>query len=110
MPRVEVRKTAAGRRAHTGRMAEILSRSLAATVGGYAFTWGITTLGITGLVALGKAYDQAHTTLMLLAFLIFLGVFLWAFAAKSLIRMWAVLAGGGALMTAAAWALQRLLV
>jgi hypothetical protein len=105
-----LRMAGAVRRAHAGRAAEILSRSLAAIVGGYVFTWGITTLGIIVLVTFDMAYDQAHTTLMLLAFLVYLVVFLWAFAAKNPIRMWTVLAGGGALTTAAAWALQRLLV
>lgn len=67
----------------------------------------MTTFGITALVALGVGYDEAHTALMLLAFLVFLGVFLWAFAAPSLARVWLVLAGSGAALTAAAWWLQR---
>lgn len=87
--------------------AQVLGRIAASLLGGYAFTWGITTLGITGLVALGVDYHEAHTVLMLLAFLFFLGAFLWAFAARSLARVWLVLAGGGLAMTAAAWALQN---
>jgi len=87
--------------------AHVLGRIAASLLGGYAFTWGITTLGITGLVALGVDYHEAHTVLMLLAFLFFLGAFLWAFAARSLARVWLVLAGGGLAMTAAAWALQN---
>jgi hypothetical protein len=47
---------------------------------------------------------------MLLAFLVFLAVFCWAFAAPRLARVWAVLAGSGALMTGAAWLAQRALV
>ena len=47
---------------------------------------------------------------MLLAFLIFLPLFLWAFAAASLARVWEVLGGGAMLMTAAAWGLLRVLV
>jgi hypothetical protein len=46
----------------------------------------------------------------MLALLVFLGVFLWAFAAAGLARVWAVAAGGGALMSAAAWGLTRVLV
>jgi CHASE1-domain containing sensor protein len=42
--------------------------------------------------------------------LVFLGVFLWAFSARSLARVWLVLAGGGALMTGAAWLVQRALL
>jgi hypothetical protein len=46
----------------------------------------------------------------MLALLVFLGVFLWAFAAASLARVWAVVAGGTALMSAAAWGLTLVLV
>ena len=41
------------------------------------------------------------------AFLVFLVVFLWAFASSSVARVWAVLAGGGALMTLSAWLIQQ---
>jgi hypothetical protein len=44
---------------------------------------------------------------LMLAFLVFLGLFLWSFAAASIARVWAVLAGGAALLFATAWALQR---
>jgi hypothetical protein len=88
----------------------IALRIAAALLGGWAFTWGVVTLGITGLVALGQPYDEARTALMLLAFLVFLGAFLWAIAAPRLGRVWAVLGGGAALMTGAAWLLQRALV
>ena len=88
---------------------QVVSRIAAALLGGYAFVWGVATFGITALVALGVDYGEARTTLMLLAFLVYLGAFLWAFAAASVTRVWLVLAGGGAALTAAAWAMQRLL-
>ncbi len=75
-------------------------------LGGYAFTWGFTALGIAGLVAVGVDFHEAETALMLLAFLLFLPLFLWAFASPRLDRVWAVLGGGAVLMTAAAWGLQ----
>lgn len=87
-----------------------LGRISAALLGGYAFTWGFAALGIAGLVALGVDFHEAETGVKLLAFLLFTGLFLWAYAAASLARVWAVLAGGGALMTAAAWLLQRALL
>lgn len=87
-----------------------LSRIGAALLGGYAFTWGFASLGIAALVAFGVDFHEAETGVMLLAFLLFTGLFLWAYAAASLARVWAVLAGGGALMTAAAWLLQRALL
>lgn len=89
---------------------EIVSRCAAALLGGYGFTWGFAAMGVAGLVALGVDFHEAETGVMLLAFLVFLSVFLWAFAANSLIRVWAVLGGGAALMTTAAWALQRALL
>lgn len=90
--------------------AHVIGRIAAAVLGGYAFTWGVTTLGITGLVALGVDYHEAHTVLMLLAFLFFLAAFLWAFAARSLARVWGVLGLGGAGMTGTAWLLQQQLI
>jgi hypothetical protein len=85
----------------------IASRIAASLLGGYAFVWGFVTLGIVLLVASGWPYRDAQTLAYLLAFLVLLAVFLWAFAARSLARVWAVLAGGGALMTGAAWLLTR---
>lgn len=85
----------------------LVSRIAAALLGGYAFTWGFVALGIALLVAGGVSFHEAQKLLYLLAFLLFLGLFLWAFAAPRLGRVWAVLAGGGASMTAAAWLLAR---
>lgn len=85
----------------------IASRIAASLIGGYAFTWGFTAFGITSLVAMSVDYHAAETGMQMLAFLAFLMVFLWAFSTASLIRLWVVLAGGGMLMTIAAWALQR---
>jgi hypothetical protein len=87
-----------------------VSRIAAALVGGWAFTWGFVSLAITGLVALGQPYNEAHTAAMLLAFIVFLVALCWVFAAVSLARVWVVLAGGAALMTSAAWLLQRGLI
>jgi hypothetical protein len=87
----------------------IASRVAAGVFGGWLFTWGFVTLGISTAVAAGLPYNDARTLLFLLAFLVFLGVFLWAFAASSLARVWLLLAGGGAAMTGVAWWLaQRL--
>lgn len=88
----------------------LVARIAAALLGSYGFTWGFCALGITGLTALGVSFHTAEASVMLLAFLVYLGLFLWSFAAPSLVRVWAVLAGGALLMTAAAWALQRTLL
>lgn len=87
--------------------AQAVSRVAASLLGGYAFTWGFTSAGIAVLLAAGLRYDEAHTLVMLLAFGVYLGVFCWAFAAASVARVWAVLAGGGAALSALAWWLAR---
>ncbi|MET0378473.1 MAG: iron uptake protein [Spongiibacteraceae bacterium] len=87
----------------------IASRVAASLLGGYAFSWGFTVFGITLLVWAGMSYHEAQTLVFMLAFLVFLVVFCWAFAAARVARVWGVLAGGGAAMTAAAWWLTRTL-
>lgn len=88
----------------------IVSRIAAGMLGGYAFTWGFIALGIGLLFAAGMPFHDAESLSYILAFLIFLIAFLWAFAATDLARVWLVLAGGGALMTGAAWLVQRALI
>ncbi len=85
-------------------------RLAAALLGGYAFTRGLVALGVAGLVALGWDFHEAETAVLLLAFLLFLPLFLLAFAATSLARVWMVLVGGAGFMTAAAWGLQWVLL
>jgi hypothetical protein len=85
----------------------VASRILASVFGGWLFTWGFVTLGIACAVGLGMSYGDARTLLYLLAFLVFLGMFLWAFAAASVARVWLLLGGGGAAMTGAAWLLSQ---
>ncbi len=91
-------------------MSIYLNRILAAVFGGYAFTWGFTALGVAALVTIGVDFHEAETAVLMLAFLVFLAVFLWTFAAASMLRVWGVLAGGAAVMLGIAWALQRALL
>jgi len=88
----------------------VVLRIAAALAGGYAFTWGAAALAIAGLAAAGMDFEEAEHAVMLLAFIVFLVAFLWAHACRSLVRVWVVLAGGGALMTLFAWLLQRCLL
>jgi hypothetical protein len=88
----------------------IASRVAASLLGSYAFVWGFTALGIALGVLAGMRYGEAQTLCFLLAFLLFLVCFCWAFAAASLMRVWAVLIGGATLMTGAAWFLSRTLL
>ena len=86
------------------------NRIIAAIVGGYAFTWGFTALGIAVMVAMGIDFHEAETGMSLVAFLVFLGLFLWTFATASMIRVWLVLAVGATLMMVIALLLQNSLL
>ncbi|HVY06804.1 MAG TPA: iron uptake protein [Burkholderiales bacterium] len=88
----------------------IVSRIAASMLGGYAFVWGFVTLGVALLLAAGMSFEDAHHLMYVLAFVVFLVVFCWAFAAASLARVWLVLAGGGAVMSIAAWFVSRALL
>jgi hypothetical protein len=88
---------------------QVVARVAASLLGGYAFVWGFTTLGIVLGLAVGLPFAEARTLLYLLVFLVFPVCFCWAFVAESLPRVWAVLAGGGGLMTTAGWLLSRAL-
>lgn len=85
----------------------ILSRVAASLLGGWFFTWGFVVLAIASLVASGMPFGDARTLAYLLAFLVFLALFLWSFAAASAARVWLVLAGGGLGMAGAASLLVR---
>lgn len=88
----------------------IALRIAAAILGGYTFTWGFVAFAMAALAAAGTDFHDAEHAAMLPAFIIFLLAFLWAFCARGPVRVWVVLAGGGAAMTLAAWAVQRSLL
>jgi len=99
----------------TGRAPVKTRRGLAlrialALFGGYAFTWGFIASGTAALYAAGMEFHDAQGLAALLGFLLFLGLFLWAFAARSLLRVGVVLIGGGALLIASASGLQAALL
>jgi hypothetical protein len=89
------------------RVLPLLSRIAAAVLGGYAFCWGVVALGLSGFYAAGMAFHDAEHLSSIVGLLAYLVVFCWAFAARRLSRVWAVLLGGGALMTGVAQLVQR---
>lgn len=95
------------RAARSPATAAILSRTVAALVGGYGFVWGFVTLFIALGLALGLPYGEVQTASFLLAFLVFVVAFCWAFATASHLKAWLVLAGGGLVMTSAGWLLAN---
>ncbi|MBL7250818.1 iron uptake protein [Alloalcanivorax sp. C16-2] len=88
----------------------LVSRVAAAVLGGYLFVWGAMALGVAGLFALGMSFHDAEHLCAMLAFLVYLVVFLWSFAAPDLRRVWLILAGGGALMSVLASLIQHALI
>lgn len=87
-----------------------VSRIAAAVFGGYAFTWGFATLAIAAMAAAGVDFHEAETGVLMLAFLVFLIMFLWSFAARSVTRVWLVLAGGAGTMIGAGMTLQHFML
>ena len=85
------------------RPAHVVARCAAAIVGGWIFVWGFIAAGIALLLAAGMPFNDARNLVHLLAFVVFLSVFFWAFIAPKLPRVAIVLVGGGTAMTAAAW-------
>ena len=88
----------------------IALRIAAGMLGGYAFTWGFIALAIGLLFAADLDFHDAEALGYILGFIVFLVVFLWAFAARSVLRVWGVLAGGGALMAGGASLVQHALL
>lgn len=88
----------------------VVARIAAAVLGGYAFCWGFIALGVAGLFALGMPFHDAEQLASILAFLLYLILFLWAFATPSLLLAWGLLLGGGGLMAGLASVLQQLLI
>jgi|ACQI01.1.fsa_nt_gi hypothetical protein len=86
----------------------IVSRITAASVGGYIFTYGLSAFFIALAVVIGAAFDQAQMGFMMLAILVYLAAFLWAFSSKNLTKVWLILFGGGGIMVVAALGLQSL--
>lgn len=96
---------------HTrARRLRLVARIAAAVLGGYAFAWGFIAAGASLMVAAGMGFHDAEFLASMLGVLAFLVVFLWAFAARRLWLVWAVLAGGGTLLAAAGSLVQSRLV
>ena len=73
----------------------LLSRIVAAVVGGYALSAGLTALSAIALAHV-MARSEAVVLTAMLGFLCYLAALIWAFAERRLWTVWAVLVGGGA--------------
>jgi len=83
------------------------SRFGAAILGGYLFAYGFTALATFSGFGAGLPYSDAQVLAWMLGALVYLGALLWGFVPRQVAWAWAILAGGGAAMSAAAWALSR---
>lgn len=88
----------------------IAGRTVTALLGGYAFVWGFIAFGMAGLFALGMPFHDTEHLCAILGLLIYAIVFMWAFAARNLIRVAAILFGGGALMAVLGSLIQQQLI
>lgn len=88
----------------------VAARVGASLLGGYAFVAGFVSLGTALAVAAGMTYGDAHALLQLVAYIVFVVVFCWAFSARSVLWVWLSLGGGGATMVLCAWWLAPRLV
>lgn len=75
----------------------VTQRACAALLGGYALVALWLALLAAMLVRLGMARSEAVVSAAMLGFVFYLLLLLWAFSVPSLARLWAVLAGAGAL-------------
>lgn len=89
------------------KTAQVLARVTASLIGSYALVWGFVSLGIPLGVASGMPYADSQKLLCILAFLVFVACFCWAFTASSALRVWLCYLGGGSLMTLAGWLLAK---
>jgi hypothetical protein len=88
----------------------IIGRIGAGILGGYAFVWGTIALLHAALYALGMPFHDAEHLSSIIGFLLYLTVFLWAFAAQNLTRVWLIFIVSGVVMAASASLIQHLLV
>jgi glucan phosphoethanolaminetransferase (alkaline phosphatase superfamily) len=88
----------------------VVSRTAAAMLGGYAFTWGVIAFATAAMFAAGMEFHDAEHLAAIIGLLVFVVAFLMAFAARSLPKVWLVLAGGGAVLSIGATLLQTQLV
>jgi hypothetical protein len=84
------------------------SRHVVALLGSWWFAYGFVALATFGLRASGMSFDEARLLSWMLGFLVLLTGTCWAYVPRSAWLPWLVLAGGGTVMGAAAWALSRM--
>ena len=94
----------------TNPRSRLAARIAAAVIGGYAFAWGLVAAGTGLMFAAGMGFHDAEFLASLFGVLAFLAAFLWAFAARRIWPVWALLIGGGAVLAATGSFVQSLLV
>lgn len=82
------------------------ARVVAAVGGGYALSAAAVPLAAQLLMHAGMARGEATVLCMMLGFVFYLLVLLWAFRVRSLARLWAVLAAATGAAAAARWLLK----
>jgi hypothetical protein len=96
---------AASGRSRSAHALAVLSRVLAATLGGYALA-SATAIFLAGLLPTGRA--EAVLAGMQLSFIVFTGAAIWAFSPVALARVWKGLLLPAVLLAFLGWLLPRL--
>ncbi|MEM1096270.1 MAG: iron uptake protein [Bacteroidota bacterium] len=87
----------------------VTQRVLLAVVGGYLLTEAVVSLLAAMLAAVGMVRSEAVVLSMMLGFVIYLLLLLWAFAERRLLRLWIVFGGATALAMGAVRLVQAAL-
>ncbi|MEE2729358.1 MAG: iron uptake protein [Pseudomonadota bacterium] len=95
-------------RSTAGAIAAVLLRVVLAVLGCYVFSWFFAAAGLAALCLAGVDFHDAEKTMMMLAPLVYLGMFLWAFADRSLARVCILIVVGSIILAWVARALENL--
>ena len=91
------------RTANRSAVLQLVSRIIASLLGSYGVVWGFVTLVSVLGTAAGMPFGEARTLAYLLAFLVFVSCFCWAFAERSVARVWLVFVSSAVAMTTLGW-------
>jgi len=90
----------------SSRQLGLASRIAAGLLGGYAAAWGVAAAGTSLLYLAGLGFHDAEFLSSLFGVLVLLCGFLWAVASRRAWLPWAVLGGGGAMLSVVASLVQ----
>ena len=88
------------------KVAALVLRICGAVLGGYALSAAAVALMVGLLMQAGLIRSEAVVLSSMLGCVVYLGVLIWAFSIRNVVRLWTVLAVGTACFTVLAWTFQ----